>query len=539
MQFIKTIFRRPRYIILILVILFAAWGAYSYYGRTEEHPYELAVVSRGDIRQEVSITGRVKPAQAVDLAFEMSGKVSSAAVKVGQAVKAGQTLAYLSNYDLASQLEQARANLEREQVKLEQLKAGARAEDIRIAQTNVANSQRSLAEAESKAETDLANVYSGVRGVIADAYNMADDALNKQSADLFNNRLINPSLTFFTSSQQKTDAEYGMVSGQAALNEIRAILNSLGTSQDSLDGALASVELKMKIVQNSLNYFSGALNYALDHSILSTYKYNVNLGRNNVAAALTGISGKIQAIAAQKAANASNITAARNSLAAAQDQLSLKLAGSAEQDIQSQEAQVRYARANVDGYAAQLSKTVLRSPISGVVTRQDLKVGQIVNANTKIISIMSAAQFEIEANVPEADIAKVKPGDAAQVTLDTYGNSVIFEAAVVEVEPAETLIEGVATYKTIFQFTAEDERIKSGMTANIDILTAQKSGVLLIPQRAMIQRGNERFVMLDAGGGQLREQKIEIGLKGSDGSVEVMAGLEEGALISALGEIEK
>ena len=535
---IKNIFKRPLYIILLLVVIFAAAGAYFYYRGSQKSPYEFTTVQKGELIQEVSVTGRVKPAENVDLAFEKSGRVAYIGVKVGDKVSAGQTLASLSNADLVAQLKQARASLQKEQVKLDQLKAGTREEDIQVSRTAVANAQKSLADVQSKATTDLNNLYDGVREVLTSAYASADDAINKQSADLFVNRATDPQLTFYTSSQVDVDAKVGMTNAQSALGQINSTINFLGSSYSELDAALASVNSKMKIVQSALYSFSDALNNAanLTSTTLGAYKYNVNLGRTNVNTSLTSINSKQQAIAAQKNTNQTNITAAQNTLATAQDQLNLKLAGNTAQDIASQEAQVRYAQANVESYAAQLSKTVIYSPLTGIVTKQDAKVGEIVNANTPEISVMSAAQFEIEANVPEADIAKVKLSDSADVTLDTYGNNVHFEAKVVEIDPAETLIESAATYKTTFQFAKEDERIKSGMTANIDILTAKKSDVLVVPMRALIQRNGDSFVMVDAGGESPEERKITIGLKGSYSNVEIISGLKEGDQIVSLGQ---
>ena len=62
------------------------------------------------------------------------------------------------------------------------------------------------------------------------------------------------------------------------------------------------------------------------------------------------------------------------------------------------------------------------------------------------------------------------------------------------VDPAETIIDGVATYKTTLQFTDEDVRIKSGMTANVDITGLEKKDVLAVPQRAVFARAGHRFV---------------------------------------------
>lgn len=538
---ILSALKRPRYIILILAVGLIGWGIISVITKKDPSLANLFTVAKGEISQEVSVTGRVKPAQNVDLAFEKSGRVASVAAHIGDKVNAGQVLASLSNSDLAAQLEQAKASLQKEQIKLEQLKAGTREEDLQISRTAVANAQKSLTDAQSKATTDLNNIYDGVREVLTGAYASADDAINKQSADLFSNRAVDPQLTFYTDTQSDINARAGMTNAQKSLNQIASTINSLGSGQNEMDAALIAVNSQMKIIQSALNSFSEALNNAanLTSTTLASYKYNVNLGRTNVNAAITSINTKQQSIVAQRATNQNSITTAQNALAAAQDQLNLKLAGNSAQDIASQEAQVRYAQANVDSYAAQLSKTVIHSPLAGIITKQDAKVGQIINANTTLISVISAAQFEIEANIPEADIAKVKIGDNASITLDTYGNSVIFEAKVVKIDPAETMIEGVATYKTSFQFSQNDERIKSGMTANIDILTAKKSDVLVIPQRAIIQRNGEQFVQLFSASGVMQEKQIVGGLKGSDGNVEIISGLNEGDKILSIGSAGK
>jgi HlyD family secretion protein len=183
--------------------------------------------------------------------------------------------------------------------------------------------------------------------------------------------------------------------------------------------------------------------------------------------------------------------------------------------------------ASVLSAKAELDKTVIIAPISGTVTRQDAKVGQIDSANVILVSLISASNFEIEANIPEADIAKVAVGNTADITIDAYGSDVRFETKVVKIDPAETEIEGVATYKTTFIFTKEDERVKSGMTANIDILTAKKENVILIPTRAVSSKNNEKFVQILTGQGP-EDIIITVGLRGSDGNIEIISGVNEG-----------
>src|SRR3990167_179710 len=81
-------------IVAALLIGYFAWN------RDVVPNYEFMTVSRGELVQEVSVTGRVKPAQSVDLQFESSGRVSSINYKVGDKVSAGATIASLENQDL-------------------------------------------------------------------------------------------------------------------------------------------------------------------------------------------------------------------------------------------------------------------------------------------------------------------------------------------------------------------------------------------------------------------------------------------------------
>jgi len=99
------------------------------------------------------------------------------------------------------------------------------------------------------------------------------------------------------------------------------------------------------------------------------------------------------------------------------------------------------------------------------------------------------------------------------------------------INPAEKIIEGVATYQVTLNFINRDERIKSGMTADVNILTAEKKNVLMIPSRTIIKKDGKKFVKLlidQAGEKIIEEINIETGLKGIGGKIEIIKGLELG-----------
>jgi multidrug efflux pump subunit AcrA (membrane-fusion protein) len=311
-----------------------------------------------------------------------------------------------------------------------------------------------------------------------------------------------PRLNFSTTnSQAQTDVQNGRLASRAALNAWRQELEILNPASltGELDSALVKSRQYLSVISNFLIRIMDALDKAtgLSSSTLDSYKAGIITARTNVNTAITNAVDQKQNIDSQKAT------------------------------IASEEAAIKSYEASIQNIEAQIAKTVLRSPIDGVVTKQDAKAGEIATAGTALVSVISASRFEIEANVPEVDIAGVKSGNAADITLDAYGNDVIFKAKVSSVDPAETVIEGVATYKVTLQFLEKDSRVKSGMTANIDILNQEKSDVFIIPQRLVVTRNGDKFVKL-LEGETVKEIKVTTGLRSSDGNIEIIEGLKEG-----------
>jgi HlyD family secretion protein len=504
----KKIFKR---IILPIIILAFIVGGYFYFKGGEETAYVFAEVKRANLVQEVSVTGNVKPAQEVSLAFEKSGKISEIYAKIGESVNAGEALVVLDTSELSAKLAQAKASLATEKANLDEYLRGTRQEEIVVKEAEL-----------KKAQQDLENYYGSVASVVYGGYSKADDAVRTQVDEMFTNDELSPILSFATEIQIKVSAEAQRKSLVAVLDNWLAGINSISvlSSESVLDGKMAEAKTSLISVRNFLDTMMDAVNssVSLSQTTVNSYKANINTARTNVSSAISSLDAQTQNIASQK------ITVQR-----IRSELDLLLAGKTEEEISAQEARVDSARANVLDYESQLAKSVLRSPINGVVTKQDAKVGQIAVANSEIVSIISRAEFQIETNVPEADIAKIKLGNEVKITLDAYGNEVVFGGKVISIEPAETMIDGVSTYKAVLEFSQEDERILPGMTANIDVITAQKNNVLALPYRAVISKDSGKFVsILHIDGETLIEKKIQTGIRGTDGNIEIVSGLNEG-----------
>jgi len=484
--------------IVLVIILFIAFSGGG--GGTQT----TVAVERGTVVSEVSLTGKVTPAQSVDLAFEKSGRLQTIHVSVGQKVQDGQTLVELDNADMRAQVAQAQAQYDSQVARLQEAKRGSTPEELAIAQTTVANA------------------YQGAYDAIYDAYGKSNDAVRIQTAALFDgDEGILPKLSYSTySTQAKERAEEYRRQAGLRLDDWYKLLQEINSQNTaSIETMLGGTQTDIKYFLQLFEYLDETLNGADDYvsqSTIVTYKGYVSAGRTQLNTALSNIGAKEQAIAAAK----------RN--------LELEQSGSTAETIAYQEAQVANALAQVQYAQSQLSKAIIRAPFAGTITRIPFNKGDIVQPQEIAVSLIGTGAYQIETNVTESDIAKIELGDTAQVTLDAYTDDVIFEAEVIQIDLSETIVDGVPTYKTTLQLTQEDSRIISGMTADIDIVSERKEGVIYIPTRNIRTDGSKKFVQkaTDEKGTQFEEVEIKTGLRGSDGRTEIISGLDIGDRIA-------
>ncbi|MEK7094425.1 MAG: biotin/lipoyl-binding protein, partial [Patescibacteria group bacterium] len=365
---------------IILIIL-----GYFFFFRGSTSTSGLTTVEWGTVKQEINITGNTKPLESVNLAFEQSGRIAEASVRVGSRVSPGQILARLDQDQLFAERAGQQANVESEEATLEEMKKGSRPEDVQIKQAALATANQYL---DSK--------YQELLDTLNDAYIKTDDAIRKQLDSLFtNDEESNVQISFSVSSVQvESDLEGGRLLASVHLSawkkELAGLLNS--NSKTDLDKAVANASQKLSSIRDFLGNLMSGLNGSNSSSNpqIETYKTNVNIGRTNVSAALMSINGATQDIAAQKL-----------TIKQSEADLNKTLAGNTPQSITAQAAKVKQAQAQVQTIDAQIQKTILRAPFFGVVTRQDAKVGEISSPNTPVISLISEGKLEIEANIPE------------------------------------------------------------------------------------------------------------------------------------------
>jgi HlyD family secretion protein len=446
--------------------------------------YEVVQVAPADFIQEVSVTGKVVPAQKVDLGFEYSGRLAKVNTTVGAVVKKGQILASLSNADYYANLQKSQAAYLGEQARLADIQKGNRPESIAIAEADVVTAQQNV----TKAKADLVEQ-------IKDSYAVADDAIRNKSDGVFNNpRSNNPELTFFV--ENNTTLRRSLENQRIRVTEILTAwqkLNALLNANTISDVQAAEAVSNAALIQRFMNDLSLAVS-SVNSSLASSdtfqqHQANISIARTNVNATVSALNSDISAVKNTESA-----------LARANQSLTLERSGSTAEEIRAAQANAQGAAASVSAASASLSKTVINAPFDGIVTRVQYKTGESVNAAEPIITLMSDASFEIETFVSENDVPKLKIGQIAKVTLDALGDATVFEATVSEVDLSETIKDGVVTYRMRLQFTTRDERIKSGLTTNVIVETDKRSNVIKVPQTAIvISNGKKNIKIAPAG----------------------------------------
>lgn len=192
-----------------------------------------------------------------------------------------------------------------------------------------------------------------------------------------------------------------------------------------------------------------------------------------------------------------SLNAAQAQLSAAQDSVQ---SANAQRDVvqtqlESAQAQVKQQAATLKQVQLDLDHTQIVSPVDGTVIARNMDVGQTVAASFSAPTIFQIAQdltkMQVDANIDESDIGRVRVDQPVTFTVDAYPGQ-IFSGAVTQIRQAPTNVQNVITYDVVIKFDNSDLKLFPGMTANVRILTDREMGVLKLPNAAL------RFRPLDA-----------------------------------------
>jgi HlyD family secretion protein len=465
--------------------------------------YEFVTVKEGSITQSVSLTGNTTAAQSVSPGFGSSGTIAHAYSGLGKEVRSGQVLAELNMSDLIAQLHQVQAAYSVAKTTYEKLANGATGPDVEVAQVALNNAKDAYARTVSQQKTLVANAKSQLlnSGLAAVP---ANSAYSGSSPTITGTYDSNEEGTYTISTYSTGSGPYFSISG----------LENGGGQVSSLAVPLGTRGLFIQFPAN----FSSA-----------NSSWTVSLPNTQSSSYVTYKNAYDLALETQSQA----IAAAQGAIDTAQAALNQKKAGARTEDLDIAKAQIDQARANIESVSAKIANARITAPISGTITLYDVKIGQLASLGAPLISIMAKSGYEVDAGVSETDIGKITLGNTVTMTLDAFPGEV-FSGRVFYIAPSETNTSGVVSYQVKISFDKEDPRLKSGLTANIEIDTLHKDNILVLPQYAILENDNGTFVEI-LSQNKVVEKPVTLGISDQEGNVEIISGVALGEEVLNIG----
>lgn len=603
----KFLKKKKTYVILAIILLVGFWISSSMNG-SKGNGFETQAVEKITLSRTVEVTGEIKPAQRIDLAFERTGTIAAVHKKVGDEMKAGDVIAELQDEDLTFAVRRAQAALNAAQANLNVRLAGETSQSIRVSEADVEkaqanydksvidlanakitttngvkNAELALATAKSNLENGgatneqtITNAYESLRlsllssvGILQAAMADGDKIIGVDNTSANDDY---ESVLGIADSISKARAESTYKTARPAVKQAETSVNALTSSSlaSAIDNAAQNVQSALALVQSYLTDVQKVLaativNSSLTETQLATKKTTIDTQRSTVSTQKTSVETAAQAAKNAKLGKTtesdqlenayktaelnleiakadadtqlktaeSNLAISQASLSAAKAALELKEAGPREVDLAPLRAAVEDASVAFDQAQANLQDIRLVAPVDGVLSEVIPSVGEQATASQPAARMIGFEDFDIEILLPEADVVKVKPGQPATITLDAYGDDLVFSGTVASEEPDQTVVQDAVYYKARVQIEKTgDMEFKPGMTANVTVLTASVENAIVIPARAVrtdSKTGTQtvRVLVND----KPEERTVVTGLRGDEGRIEVKEGLHEGETV--------
>ena len=465
--------RRALTIIGILALIIAASiGLYRVTSRAKAAPapdYEVLTVEKGTLISTVSATGAIEPQGEVSLIFRGAGRVGEVLVKEGEQVTRGQVLARLESGDLDLAEAQAEAGLAISKAQLAKLKAPADPLDIASAEASVASAQAAVESA---------------RAAVTSAEASYRDLQNGQSAD------------------QKAVAASNLERARAVLAQAQAAYDQVAQMPQ-----VGMMPQALQLQQATIDYNTAEANYRL----------------STAAASASQLAGSRAQIAQAKA----TLAQTQATLAQAQATLEKLNRGPGENDLAIAEAQVKQGEIALQ--QAQLNRTniELASPGDGVVTKVNIKPGELPSAAQPAMVVTDLSKFHITISVDEIDIGRLQEGQKVNITLDAVPDAKL-TGHISSIAATPSSSSGAVTYQVTVVIDESDATLRSGLSATASIVTQELADVVLVPNRSIqIDRTSGRAYVEKIVNGVPARTEIELGAR-NEASSQVLSGLAAG-----------
>lgn len=195
-------------------------------------------------------------------------------------------------------------------------------------------------------------------------------------------------------------------------------------------------------------------------------------------------------------------------------------------DVKQAEITAQSAESALKKAQADLTGATMLAPFSGRVLSVTGKVGDSVAANSIFVELADLGQLEVQTSIGQQDVTAVQAGQSATITFDARPGET-FTGKVSRVVPKKASTSGAVNYTVFVSVDKAPQGLLPGMTADADIIVAERKNVLTLPRRSIRATANSTISLSVVQGGQTTSRSVKIGLVG-DLNVEILSGLQEG-----------
>ncbi len=474
------------FFISIVGILLISFWIYGKYFKKDGAALLYFAAKKGTLIETIHSRGEIVPEKDFNLHFPSPGIVEKIFVKEGQVVKQGAPLIKLETTDLELEAQKLRDQL-------------AQAEaTLAIRKTEAGNTETRLATITEKQDTLVKSAYSTLlsNGLIAEPSETGQEA----TAPVITGHYAGSMGTYRFSVDKKniTSTDYQLhVFGIETAGPI--IVSKTGPTP------LGTLGLFVSFPDDLERYIDKIWIVMIPNIKSTTYSSDLNAYEQ-------ALRDQKQAIEDAKA----------------------ELQNTAGASITN--AKILQAEAEINGYRSEIAliddkirKSTLYAPMDTRITKVWLEKGELALPEQTAVTLGTAG-FKIQTDISELEIPKIDERDGTKVVirLDAFPGATI-DGKVLSIEPQEIVKDGDKYYRTDILMATSSLQLRSGMSADLSLLTSEKSNILIIPELAINKREGKNFVTIQDGK-NLKEVEIVTGI--SDGeSIEVKSGISAGQTI--------
>ncbi|HPV70868.1 MAG TPA: efflux RND transporter periplasmic adaptor subunit [Candidatus Magasanikbacteria bacterium] len=538
-------------IVLGLIIIVLGGGGYlgykKFFVKTQSVRYVTSAAEKGLLITSISGTGQISVSNQVNVNPKASGDITSINVTVGQEIKSGTVIATINAKEALKTVRDAETSLESAKISYAKLVQPADELSLLQAENSLAAAKENREQTEetlnknyedgfnsvTNAFLDLPTVMAGLKDILygydysnnytnIDWYANQGVSLNSNNNDIYNKislyrQNVNDA---YAAARKKYDANFDLyktVSRDVETATIDSLIMETYETTKLVSDAVKSANNFVDLIQDLMLDRSSDVTIP---SLMSTHQNSLDNYTSKTNSHLTNLLSAKNTIANSK----SSLVTADRSIAEKTASLEELKAGADSLDIQSQKLSLKQKENSLLDAKEKLADYTIRAPFDGVVAEVDIKKGDTVSSGSTAV-ILVTKQKIATISLNESDIAKVAVGQKVNLTFDALEDLTI-TGEVAEVDSLGTTSQGVVSYNVKIAFDVQDDRVKSGMSINAEIITSSKADVLMVSSSAVKTFGSSNYVeiLID---GVPQKKTVTIG-DSNDTMTEIISGLAEG-----------